>query len=200
MSRGVQVGVNNLHYAVLTKDDATGVTYDAPVAVPGVISIDVKTNGNIDSLYADDAPFATAAALGDIEVSLNMAQLDLVTIAALLGHTVNAGVVDYKSTDTPPDVALLFESKKNNGSKKFVKILKGKFQEPEENFQTKTNNIQWNTPKLTGKFVTREFDRAWKRVADEDAEGYVKDTGDKWYDGVEPAAPAGGGTKTGSGS
>ena len=106
-------------------------------------------------------------------------------LAALLGHTVNKGVMEYKSTDTPPYVALLFESVKSNGKKRFVKLLKGKFAEPEENFQGKDTSTHWNTVKLTGHFVVREYDSAWKRVADEDAADYESTTGDSWYNTVD---------------
>lgn len=188
MSKGVLIGVKNLHYALLTSDDSKGSVYATPVAVAGVRTIDVKPGSGVDTLYGDDAAFDVAAYLGDISVSIDTAQLDLATAAALLGHTVTAGVMDYKSSDVAPYVAILFESVKSNGKKRFVKLLKGKFSEPEQNFQGKDTSIKWNTAKLVGHFVAREYDSAWKREADEDAEDYASTTGTAWYTSVEPVS------------
>ena len=187
MGKGVLIGVKNLHYAVMKTDESTGASYDTPVAVAGIRTIDVKPSSGVNTLYGDDAPFDVADYLGDISVTIDTAQIPLKDLATLLGHTVTKGVMDYKSTDTPPYVAILFESVKSNGKKRFVKLLKGKFSEPEENFQGKDTSVHWNTAKLEGHFVAREYDSAWKRVADEDAEDYESTTGSAWYASVDPA-------------
>jgi len=183
MGKGVLIGVKNLHYAVLKTDDSTGATYDTPAAIKGVRTIDVKPASGVNTLYGDDAPYDVADYLGDIEVTIDTAQMSLTDIGVIL--TVDKGIMDYKSTDTPPYVAILFESVKSNGRKRFVKLLKGKFSEPEENYQTKETSIKWNTAKIVGHFVVREFDQAWKRVADEDAADYETTTGAGWYANVD---------------
>ncbi len=188
MGKGVLIGVRNLHYAVLKTDDTAGVTYETPVNIAGVRTIDVKPSSGIDTLYGDDAPFDVADYLGDISVTVDIAQIPLTDLAAMLGHTVENGVMEYKSTDTPPYVALLFESVKSNGKKRFVKLLKGKFAEPEDNFQGKDTSTHWNTVNLTGHFVVREYDHSWKRVADEDGTDYESTTGENWYKTVDTMA------------
>lgn len=188
MAKGTLIGVRNLHYAVLKSDDSTGAKYEAPVSIAGVKTIDIKPTSGVDTLYGDDAPFDVADYLGDIEVDITTAQIPLKDLAALLGHTVTKGVMDYKSTDTPPYVCIMFESLKSNGKRRFVKMLKGKFSEPEENYQGKEEKVTWNTPKIVGHFVVREYDKAWKRVADEDTEDYVETTGTNWYTDVDPAS------------
>ena len=186
MSKGVLIGVRNLHYAIVKSDDASGVTYDTPVSIAGVKTIDVKPSSGVDTLYGDDAPFDIASYLGDIEVTIETAQIGVKELGALLGHTVDKGVMEFKSTDEAPYVAIMFESIKSNTKKRFVKLLKGKFAEPEDNFQGKDSSVHWNTAKLTGHFVVREYDSAWKRIADEDGEGYESTTGENWYKSVEP--------------
>lgn len=188
MAKGTLIGVRNLHYAVMKTDDTTNATYDTPVSIAGVKTIDIKPTSGVDTLYGDDAPFDVADYLGDIEVDITSAQIPLADLAALLGHTVDKGVMSYKSTDTPPYVCIMFESLKSNGKRRFVKMLKGKFSEPEENYQGKEEKVTWNTPKIVGHFVVRDFDKAWKRVADEDAEGFEETTGSDWYKNVDPTA------------
>lgn len=181
-----QIGLRNFYYAILSKDDKTAVTYGTPISVPGLISADIKPGGNTDTLYADDGPYEAAAVLGDIDVTVEMADLDLTTQAALLGHTVTNGVMVEKTTDIAPYVALMFESEKASGATRYVKMLKGKFSVPESSTKTKDNKVNFQTGKITGKFVARINDGAWRRVADTDATGYVSTTGDNWYKTVEP--------------
>ncbi len=185
MSKGVLIGVKTLHYSVLTKDDATGVTYETPVSIAGVKTIDVRPSSGVDTLYGDDAPFDIASYLGDIEVTIETAQISIKDLGTLLGHTVEKGIMEFKSSDEAPYVAILFESVKSNAKKRYVKLLKGKFAEPEDNFQGKDSSVHWNTAKLVGHFVVREYDEAWKRVADEDAADYESTTGENWYKAVE---------------
>ena len=99
MSKGVLIGVRNLHYAVLKTDDSTGVTYETPVSIAGVKTIDVKPSSGVNTLYGDDAPFDIASYLGDIEVTIETAQVSVKDLGTLLGHTVEKGVMEYKSTD-----------------------------------------------------------------------------------------------------
>lgn len=191
------VGVSNFHYAILKSDTETGVDYDAPKSVPrSTITIDVKPNSNTGTLYADNGPVETATALGDIDVTLDLKELSLDVQADLLGHTVENGIIVRKASDTTPYVAILFEGKKSNGKKKFIKLLKGMFQEPEENYQTANNNVNFQSGKITGKFVIREYDGAWERAADQEATGYVDTIGTHWYDSVETEAVKGTNTYT----
>ena len=172
---------------VITSADATtstGVSYAVPVKVPGLVSADIKPGGNTDTLNADDGPYETASVLGDIDVTIEMADLPLSVQAALLGHTVTDGVMIEKTTDVAPYVAIMFESEKANGSVRYIKLLKGKFSTPESNTQTKGNKVNFQTGKITGKFVKRQYDDAWRIMADTDASGYTTTTGDNWYQSV----------------
>lgn len=180
------VGLKNFYFATLIKDDESGITYEDPIRLPKIISADITPSSNSATLYADDGPCETDTVLGEIAVSIEISELSLEHQAALLGHTVEKGVMTQKGEDTAPYVAIMFESKKSNGKKRYAKLLKGKFQVPKETTKTKDNNITYQTAKLEGKFVMRQYDDAWKRIADEDAEGYELTTGAAWYESVEP--------------
>lgn len=181
-----KVGLSNFYYALNTKDDNTGVTYSPPVKVAGIISADIKTGSDTATLFADNGPAETATALGEITVDIELKDLSLEAQAALLGHTITAGVMKNNADDVAPYVAIMFESLKSNGKKRFVKLLKGKFQEPDDTNKTKEDKIAFQTQKISGKFVIREFDGIWKETTDEDATGYVAATGTAWYTAVEP--------------
>jgi phi13 family phage major tail protein len=181
-----KIGLSNFYYALNIKDDSTGATYSAPEKVAGIISADIKTGSDTATLFADNGPAETASSLGEITVDIELKDIPLETQAILLGHKITAGVMESNADDVAPDVAIMFESLKSNGKRRFVKLLKGKFQEPDDTNKTKEDKISFQTQKISGKFVIREFDGAWKRTTDEDATGYLPATGVAWYTSVDP--------------
>lgn len=182
------VGLKNLYYAPLSSDTSSGATYGTPVKIAGAVSVDINPSVNFATLYGDDAPFAADSSMSEITVTIESCDLTLEDQAALLGHTVNSTTkqLEAKASDTAPYVALLFEAKKHNGNTRYVKLLKGKFAPTQETMQTKGESVTYTTPKLEGRFVAREYDGAWKRVADSDnTESATLIAG--WYSAVEPS-------------
>lgn len=186
----VQVGVDKLYYAICTQDDALGVAYQAPVAIPGAIKIGVDPGGSVDVLYADDGPSEAASVVGAIKVSLNVKDLTLETQAALLGHSLVGGVLVQKTTDSAPDVAILFRSRKSNGKYRYIKLLKGKFTVPKTDYETQEDKTKYQTPTIEGSFLRREYDKAYKKIGDEDHADWVAATGTSWFTTVEDAPAA----------
>lgn len=183
-----RVNVKNLYYAPLIQDNESGVIYGAPVKLAGLISIDVKPASNSGTLYADGGPTETDTVLGDIAVDIDNKDISVDHQAVLLGHTKANGGMKSNLNDKAPYVAIMFEGIKANGSKKFVKLYKGKFAEPSDTYNTKTENVNFQTDKISGKFVGREYDEEWKFTAEEDSADYVPSVGAAWYTSVEPDA------------
>ena len=182
-------GVDGLQYAILSKDEVTGVTYGEFVKIPGTVKIDVKPASNSASIYADNAPYATATSLGDIDVEIELANFTLEDQAALLGHRVDAkGVMVSAADDIAPYTCFAFRGLKDNDKYMYVKLLKGKFQEPETSNETKGDSPKFGTATLKGKFVARTYDKAWKRVLDADAKGYTAGDETAFMASVEPKA------------
>ena len=67
-----KIGLSNFYYAVNTKDDDTGVTYNTPKKIPGLVSADIKAAANIATLYADNGPSEVASTLGQISVDIEL--------------------------------------------------------------------------------------------------------------------------------
>lgn len=179
---GVQVGLKDLHYAILTQDDANGVAYDTPVKIAGAINATISPTTNTETMYADDGPAEVATALGEISVELQVKDLPLDAQAALLGHTVSNGMLVKKATDQAPYVAIGFKSIKSNGKYRFVWLYKGKFTTPEQEYQTKEDAPTFQTPTISGSFVKRDFDEAWQVVGDEDMVGFT--LASTWFNSV----------------
>lgn len=184
-----RVGINNLHYAKMTSDvKSTSVTYDAPVALPNVMSLDRKVGANSETLYADNGPSEINEVLGDITVAVNVIELTLEQKADLLGHSIVGGVMVSHVDDVAPYVALMFEGLKSNGKKRFKKLLKGKASELDENYQSKSDKPNPQTDTINFKFLKRDFDGLWEKTTDEESPDYVPATGANWYTAVESDA------------
>ncbi|SHH05882.1 major tail protein [Tepidibacter thalassicus] len=179
------IGLRNLVYAKLVKDDNTGVTYDTVKPIAPAIDAKISPSTNTDSLYADDGIVETVETLGEISVELEVSDLPVEVLADLQGHTIdNNGALVKKATDQAPYVAIGFKSKKSNGKYKYVWLYKGKFSLIEEEYHTNEDKANFSTPKLKGTFLKRIYDEAWQVSADEDTTGFTQALADKWFDSV----------------
>ena len=180
-----QIGLKNFYYAIQTKDDATGVTYNTPKRIIGLNSVDINPTVNKATLYGDDSALATASSLGEIEVTVDLADLPIEDEAALLGHAYDTttGVMKCSGSDSAPYVAIMFESEKHDGDIRYIKLLKGKFAESQATTNTRGDNIDYQLPQISGTFVTREYDGEWRKVKDASPTDTTVAT--SWYASVE---------------
>lgn len=180
-----QVGLKNLHYAVMATEDtaSSAATYGTmkELLVGKLVSVNVEANVEENSIYADDMKYETASQLTDVTLSVDVAEIPLEAQAELLGHTISNGVMDAKADDVAPYVGVAFEFTKANGKKRFVKLYKGKFQEVNEAGETKGNSINFQTKALQATFLPLKNTKLWKKTADEEATGYEATTGSSWY-------------------
>lgn len=176
---GVQVGLKDLHFAILVEDDSTGTAYETPERIAGAINAKINPKSNTETLYADDGPSETATALGEIEVEIEVKDLPLAVQAKLFGHKLENGVLIKSADDTAPYVALGFRSKKSNGKYRFVWLYKGKFELPEQDYQTGEDKPKFQTPKAKATFIKRDSDGRWQAIGDEDETGFK--AGATWF-------------------
>lgn len=177
-----QIGLNDLHFAVLTKDTIEELTYEAVEKLVGAINASISPTVNTQELYADDQLWESISALGKIDVEVETADLPLTTRAKVLGNKIVEGVLVESKEDTPPHIALGFKSLKSNGKYRYIWLLKGVAQPIAEDFSTKKDNVDHKTPKIKFTFMPRMHDGEWKRTADEDGENFL---GAKtWFDKV----------------
>lgn len=188
-----RIGLSNLYYAIMTSDTPGGTTtYQAPVALPNITSADVKNKSQFAVFYADDKASATASTTSEITFDFEVGDLPLETQAALLGHTVVNGTLVVKSSDVAPYVAIGFMSLKENGKYRYVWLYKGKFSVPDESYKTKGDKIDFQTSKISGTFIPRASDSAFRKIADADSPTFTDSVGTNWFtvvDGVADTVP-----------
>lgn len=185
---GVQIGLKDLYYALLTSDVLGSIIYASPVRIVGAITADVNPNASIETLFADDGPMETASTLGQITLDLTAADVPMDMQAVLLGHTIVGGVLLRKGSDIPPWLAIGFRSLKSNGHYRYTWLAKGKFAAPEQKHATKADKVAFQPPTLKGNFVKRDADDVWQKTADEDSTNYIASIGTNWFTSVEGAA------------
>lgn len=175
------IGLKDLNYSKLTKDDSSGSTYDTVKKIVGAISAGIKPKTSSETLYADDGPSDTISSLGEIEVEFEAADIPLAVQADLLGHKIKNGVLTKNASDIAPYVAVGFRSLKSNGKYRYVWLLKGRFELVEEKYETKGDKVKFQTPKIKGTFIKTESTGDWQHTGDEDEEGWTDATGVSWF-------------------
>ena len=190
-----RIGVSNFHYALMTTEETltTLPVYATPKSAPGLMSANINPNASIDTLFADDGPFETAATNGQIEVEIQKNALSTENKVDLLGKTVDSkGGIVSSDTDIPPWVAIGFKSLKSNGKYRYIWLYKGKFSDPEDNNETKGDSINWQSDTITGNFVKLMYEysangktiRPWKYEMDEEDADADATVIANWFDAV----------------
>lgn len=181
------IGASMLYYAIMTTEDtaSSSAVYATPQRIEGLVSISVNPNPSTETLFADNGALETSATLGNIEVEINATGLTNDVLAALLGHTVDGdtGVLESRSDDTPPWVAIGFKALKSNGEYRYVWLVKGKFQVNENAYETKGDSINFQVPSIIGSFVKRNNDDIWKKQSDTDDDTHTLATDGNWFVG-----------------
>jgi phi13 family phage major tail protein len=168
-----QVGLKDLHFAILAEDTKESLIYEPPEPLAGAINAIINPTVNTQELYADDQLWESVSALGKVDVEIETADLPLPVRAKILGNEIKDGVLIEKATDVPPHIALGFKSLKSNGKYRYVWLLKGVAQPMAEDYSTKKDNVEHKTPKVKFTFMARIHDGEWKHTADEDSEDFT---------------------------
>ena len=177
-----QVGLNDLHFALLTADTKEELTYEVPESMIGAINATINPTVNTQEVYADDQLWESISALGKIDVEVETADLPLEIRAKILGNKIEEGVLIENKSDVPPHIALGFKSLKSNGKYRYLWLLKGVAQPMAEDFTTKKDSVEHKTPKIKLTFMPRLHDGDWKRTGDEEGVDFVG--GDTWFEKV----------------
>ena len=197
----MRIGCDHLVYAIMTAEDtpSSAPTYGAVKPAPGVMSININPNSSLATAFFDDGPGDTAATLGNIEVEIQKNLLTAENKSDLLGHVIdtNKGVV-YADEDTPPWVAIGFRTLKSNGKYRYVWLYKGRFADPEDNNETKGDNINFQAETIRGQFVKLTYPmpvalgvnkKVWKYEIDADTPDASVGAISTWFDSVTVPSP-----------
>jgi len=184
MAQKTLIGLDKFYYSLLNSDTTAGISYQTPVPLKGAITVSYNPNSVVSTLFADDGAYDTAESMGEIELEVGIADISQTDYAALMGHTIAGGVMSELVTDQPVDCAFGFRAKRSNGGYSYYWFLKGKFNKPSMDHQTKADKLSWQTPKFSWKGVARVYDSRFKYSTRDDATDYTAATGTAWFSSV----------------
>lgn len=176
-----QMGLKDIHIAVLTKDISSSATYETPEKLERAISAKISPKSNTENIYSDDSVEDVIAAFEGIDVEIELNQLSLTSRAKLQGAKVVKGVLIENKNDIAPTIALGFKSKKTNGKYRYIWLLKGKFELTSDEYDTEAEKPNPKSAKLSGKFFPRDFDGNYRFIVDEDGTGVDTSIVQGWF-------------------
>lgn len=152
-----KIGLNNFRYGILTEGADGTPTYAGAKTVGKAISCKVDISSNSASLYADDSLAESDTSFQNGTVTMGIANEDIATMGALLGHTVTgtAGsqVMVRNVTDIAPYVGfgrIITLMVSGSYQYKVEFLYKVKFSEPSQDNTTKGESVEFGTTEVSG--------------------------------------------------
>ena len=178
------IGVRDLHIAKITKDDLSGTTYESPVAVPSLISIEIADNTENVTFYSDDVVEQVIPAFSGKEVTIELGYLDHSIEALISGNTYENGVFTQSGDAVASEYAIMFRATLSKGGFQYVTLYKGVLSRNEATYQGKEDTIESSNVTLTGVFmplISNGKVSARANSTDEGAEEFTN----KWFEAVQ---------------
>ena len=104
-------GLKNIYYALETKDDSTGTSYNTPKKLGHARRAEMTKETEVTNVYGDNAAVATRTRLKTITLTIETTDIPLEDQAVLLGHTVDSvtGAITAKADVYVFYFVILFE-------------------------------------------------------------------------------------------
>ena len=166
-------GLKKLYYAILTKDDLTGVAYGAVSPLAGVNKASVKRKNNTDIFYAENGPWESATSKDVTSVELTVSEILQADYAALMGHTINGAEMIVNNNDIAPYVAIGIAANKSNGKSRYIWLYKGQFTPADEDHDSQGSSVKQKPVLIKADFLGHQFDGCAERRLDEESPNYV---------------------------
>lgn len=148
-----KIGLRNFLFGILTEAEDGTPSYGVAQKPAKAISCKVDISNNDAKLYADDALAESDTTFQSGTLTLGIDDEDDITMATLLGHTIEGGEMVRKASDIAPYVGLgRIITKLVNGVYKYkVEFLyKCKVSEPSQENNSKSESVEFGTSELSG--------------------------------------------------
>ena len=158
-------GIENLVYAEVLTDDATGYTTGTVKKLAPVAEIGKATETSSEPKYYDNKPLIVVDSAGVDEVTLTVAGIPVDVLAEITGQYYDKDLgAMIEGEREPKYFAIGYEAKKTNGAKVVVWRYKGTFGIPEDTFVTEDDGTDANGQELTftGIMTSHVFEKTGK--------------------------------------
>lgn len=158
--------VSRLVYALITKDDDTGVN-NGPIRKLGEpMQVQLTPSYATGTLYGGGVKTEDISKMTGIALKLDVNKIAIEDRAIIGGHTYENGVLIEKAGDQAPNIAVGYEVEETENHKELVWLLKGKAKPIANTQQQSTDNITFSTDSLEIGFVPRTYDKEIKVFGD----------------------------------
>lgn len=184
------IGLDKLYVAAITEDDEGIETYGTPEVLAKAISADIEIETTEAILYGDDAIAEQIKEFSSGTLTLNTCDLLPETAAILLGCEPDSnGVLVSSDKDEATAVAIGFRARKRGKTYRYIWLYRVVFAVPAENYVTKGESIEFQTPTIEGTIERRHKpdNRAggdsypWKAEITGDGTGANSSTISGWF-------------------
>lgn len=192
-----QIGLKNLFYAPITEDEDGNETYGTPVRLAKAIDASLTINRDDATLYADDGADVILREFQNGAITLGINDLENKVAAVLCGATVDAnGVLVSTGEDTPPAVAVGFQSRSAKGGDRFFWLYRVVFGIPGASLKTKGESVEFSTPSIEGTISRRNKTdvngkHPWKAEVKAGDTGVANSVTENWFKSVYEIGEAG---------
>lgn len=191
------VGVDMLHYALVSADSAAAYTAGTPAWLAPLAELSAEPAANSEDQYADNQVYDTLSSVGPTALNITITDLPAEVYAELTGSKFDAttGRV-YENEGVPPYFALGFRTMKSNGKYRYYWYPKCQFSIPKEEASTKKDTPEFKTRALVVKALKTIFKFT---VASGETDGVKRVWGDEdtdsfsatdWFTAVQTPAIA----------
>ena len=174
------IDLRKIYVWELLEDTEAGLKYGKPKRLAKAIKAELKPKTVEAKLYADGALDEAYSAVTSYDLSFEINELSLEDQAWLLGSKVNdKGMIEMSSETEAPYFAIAFETPMTSGKVQYVNILKAQFMPLDESYETRGENVNFQTPKITAVGAVSNFTSTfgYKVIGDE----ANKDVVNAWY-------------------
>jgi phi13 family phage major tail protein len=187
MANKVTFGIKNLHYATFTANGDGTVLYNAPVSVPGTVSIGLDPLGEMLEFYADDMLYFAGSENSGYQGPLEIARVPDQFRIDVFGDTMSSNGLLIENVEAQPrPVALMFEFSGDQRKRRVV-LYNCAIQRPGIASTTNTNTKTINTSSMQVTASPRP-DGVVRACTTDDTESEVYNN---WYTSVPSATGAG---------
>lgn len=178
-------GVQKLYYAVLEKDDNTGLTYSKPKYLKGIKKIQISPIYSEGTYYEESQLAFEEKSLDGYDVTIDITDVADEDLAELFGYELcEEGGYVQGNADTGKEIALLVKAKKAHGEFRYIVLYKGRLATGELAIEGEEGSPNYQAQTLSGKFVNTEFTKKAKYTVDSDSTGAPEDLDTKFFENV----------------
>ena len=178
--KGYRINVANAKVAKVTANTDESYTISDVTKLPGLRSIDFTPLLATGQLYGDGVLVEDAAMVTGGTVKIDANKVAIAARAMITGSEYKDGVLDIKTTDVPPEIALYVETEASNGTKEQMWFLCCKAQPFGVSGTQRENNINYSTDSLTLSCFPRAKDKKVFRMADTEDETFTSEMSTKF--------------------